>query len=134
MHGRPERPLLVKCTFDRWNKRISFASARNCSYDLLRNRVRSIVPCLLDAQHSMRRSSNVFPSMPLPMQSHTGMTMARSPISQQRRTLLKQFNTSKQARTIHRYRLQRLFFPGGALVVSVSLCESLSRWIMMGRA
>ncbi|KAG2150275.1 uncharacterized protein EDB93DRAFT_342312 [Suillus bovinus] len=39
MHVRPDRPLVVKCAFDRWNKRISFASARNCSYELLRNRV-----------------------------------------------------------------------------------------------
>ncbi|KAG1728086.1 hypothetical protein EDB19DRAFT_168367 [Suillus lakei] len=39
MHPRPDRPLVVKCAFDRWNKRISFASARNCSYELLRNRV-----------------------------------------------------------------------------------------------
>ncbi|KIJ20721.1 hypothetical protein PAXINDRAFT_174193 [Paxillus involutus ATCC 200175] len=39
MCARPDRPLVVKCTFDRWNKRISFASARNCSYDLLRNKI-----------------------------------------------------------------------------------------------
>ncbi|KAF9221473.1 hypothetical protein BS17DRAFT_785470 [Gyrodon lividus] len=39
MYARPDRPLVVKCTFDRWNKRISFASARNCSYDLLRNKI-----------------------------------------------------------------------------------------------
>ncbi|KAF9245358.1 hypothetical protein BU15DRAFT_85673 [Melanogaster broomeanus] len=39
MYPRPDRPLVVKCTFDRWNKRISFASARNCSYDLLRNKI-----------------------------------------------------------------------------------------------
>ncbi|KAJ7625539.1 hypothetical protein FB45DRAFT_68258 [Roridomyces roridus] len=36
---RPDRPLVVKCTFDRWNKRITFSSARNCSYDLLRHKV-----------------------------------------------------------------------------------------------
>ncbi|KAJ7017714.1 hypothetical protein C8F04DRAFT_970323 [Mycena alexandri] len=39
MDGRPDRPLLVKCTFDRWKKRITFTSARNCSYDLLRHKV-----------------------------------------------------------------------------------------------
>ncbi|KAI6008983.1 hypothetical protein EDC04DRAFT_2871431 [Pisolithus marmoratus] len=39
MHSRPDKPLLVKCAFDSWNKRISFASARNCSYDLLRERI-----------------------------------------------------------------------------------------------
>ncbi|KAJ7091564.1 hypothetical protein B0H15DRAFT_906686 [Mycena belliarum] len=39
MDRRPDRPLVVKCTFDRWNKRITFSSARNCSYDLLRHRV-----------------------------------------------------------------------------------------------
>lgn len=39
MHSRPDKPLLVKCAFDGWNKRISFASARNCSYDLLRERI-----------------------------------------------------------------------------------------------
>jgi hypothetical protein len=39
MNGRPDRPLVVKCTFDRWNKKITFSSARNCSYDLLKNKV-----------------------------------------------------------------------------------------------
>ncbi|KAF7977582.1 hypothetical protein HWV62_3170 [Athelia sp. TMB] len=39
MNNRPDRPLVVKCTFDRWNKRITFSSARNCSYDLLKNKV-----------------------------------------------------------------------------------------------
>jgi hypothetical protein len=39
MDKRPDRPLVVKCTFDRWNKRITFNSARNCSYDLLRHKV-----------------------------------------------------------------------------------------------
>ncbi|KAJ6581877.1 hypothetical protein B0H19DRAFT_1116820 [Mycena capillaripes] len=39
MDKRPDRPLVVKCTFDRWNKRITFSSARNCSYDLLRHKV-----------------------------------------------------------------------------------------------
>ncbi|KAK7025051.1 hypothetical protein R3P38DRAFT_2708071 [Favolaschia claudopus] len=34
-----DRELVVKCTFDRWNKRITFKSARNCSYDVLRHRV-----------------------------------------------------------------------------------------------
>ncbi|EIN09598.1 hypothetical protein PUNSTDRAFT_86034 [Punctularia strigosozonata HHB-11173 SS5] len=37
--ARPDRPLVVKCTFDKWNKRISFSSARNCSYHLLRSKV-----------------------------------------------------------------------------------------------
>ncbi|KAK0189054.1 hypothetical protein F5146DRAFT_1057778 [Armillaria mellea] len=39
MHSRPDRPLIVKCTFDRWNKRITFASSRNCTYILLRHKV-----------------------------------------------------------------------------------------------
>ncbi|KAH0836543.1 hypothetical protein J3R83DRAFT_8216 [Lanmaoa asiatica] len=39
MYVRPDRPLVVKCTFDRWNKHISFASAKNCSYDLLKNKI-----------------------------------------------------------------------------------------------
>ncbi|KIK08918.1 hypothetical protein K443DRAFT_671967 [Laccaria amethystina LaAM-08-1] len=39
MHSRPDRPLIVKCTFDKWHKRITFSSARNCSYDLLRHKV-----------------------------------------------------------------------------------------------
>ncbi|KAJ7734533.1 hypothetical protein B0H14DRAFT_2995705 [Mycena olivaceomarginata] len=34
-----DRELVVKCTFDRWKKRITFGSARNCSYDVLRHRV-----------------------------------------------------------------------------------------------
>lgn len=39
MSARPDRPLIVKATFDRYNKRITFSSARNCSYDLLRRKV-----------------------------------------------------------------------------------------------
>ncbi|EJD07260.1 uncharacterized protein FOMMEDRAFT_137648 [Fomitiporia mediterranea MF3/22] len=39
MSTRPDRPLIVKATFDRYNKRITFSSARNCSYDLLRTKV-----------------------------------------------------------------------------------------------
>nr|GAT46432.1 predicted protein [Mycena chlorophos] len=39
MNQRPERPLVVKCQFDGSSKRITFTSARNCSYDLLRHRV-----------------------------------------------------------------------------------------------
>ncbi|KAF8967728.1 hypothetical protein BDZ97DRAFT_1802982 [Flammula alnicola] len=35
----PDRPLIVKCTFDKWHKRITFSSARNCSYNLLRRKV-----------------------------------------------------------------------------------------------
>ncbi|KAJ7066389.1 hypothetical protein C8F01DRAFT_1052447 [Mycena amicta] len=37
--SRPDRPLIVKCSFDGSNKRITFTSARNCGYDLLRHRV-----------------------------------------------------------------------------------------------
>ncbi|KAF8519029.1 hypothetical protein BU17DRAFT_48255 [Hysterangium stoloniferum] len=36
---RPDKPLVIKCTFDQRMKRITFASSRNCSYDLLRARV-----------------------------------------------------------------------------------------------
>ncbi|KAF8159565.1 hypothetical protein B0H34DRAFT_703960 [Crassisporium funariophilum] len=39
MYSPPDRPLIVKCTFDKWHKRITFSSARNCSYDLLRRKV-----------------------------------------------------------------------------------------------
>jgi hypothetical protein len=39
MNNLPDRPLVVKCTFDKWHKRITFNSARNCSYDLLRRKV-----------------------------------------------------------------------------------------------
>ncbi|KAH9479475.1 ZZ-type zinc finger-containing protein P35G2.11c [Psilocybe cubensis] len=39
MYHPPDRPLIVKCTFDKWHKRITFSSARNCSYDLLRRKV-----------------------------------------------------------------------------------------------
>lgn len=42
MHSRPDRPLIVKCTFDKWHKRITFSSARNCSYDLLRHKVSAL--------------------------------------------------------------------------------------------
>ncbi|PVF94534.1 hypothetical protein CPB86DRAFT_808508 [Serendipita vermifera] len=37
--GRPDKQLIVKCTFDRSMRRITFASAQNCSFDLLRTRV-----------------------------------------------------------------------------------------------
>ncbi|KAJ3516934.1 hypothetical protein NLJ89_g803 [Agrocybe chaxingu] len=39
MYSPPDKPLIVKCTFDKWHKRINFSSARNCSYDLLRSKV-----------------------------------------------------------------------------------------------
>ncbi|KAG6381486.1 hypothetical protein JVT61DRAFT_67 [Boletus reticuloceps] len=39
MYVRPDRPLVVKCTFDRSNKHINFASAKNCCYDLLKNKI-----------------------------------------------------------------------------------------------
>lgn len=37
--ARPNKPLIVKCTFDRSMRRITFASAQNCSFDLLKTRV-----------------------------------------------------------------------------------------------
>ena len=43
MSIRPDRPLVVKATFDRYNKRITFSSARNCSYNLLRQKVSSLL-------------------------------------------------------------------------------------------
>ncbi|KIY49919.1 hypothetical protein FISHEDRAFT_40273, partial [Fistulina hepatica ATCC 64428] len=39
MLSLPDKPLVVKCAFDRWHKRISFASARNCSFVVLRRKV-----------------------------------------------------------------------------------------------
>ncbi|EIW79145.1 hypothetical protein CONPUDRAFT_145278 [Coniophora puteana RWD-64-598 SS2] len=39
MQNRPDRPLVVKCSFDRRSKRISFQSARHCSYEVLRRKV-----------------------------------------------------------------------------------------------
>lgn len=39
IHARPDKPLVVKCAFDKWTKRVTFSSCRNCSYDLLRARV-----------------------------------------------------------------------------------------------
>ncbi|KAH6916066.1 hypothetical protein BKA70DRAFT_1368348 [Coprinopsis sp. MPI-PUGE-AT-0042] len=35
----PDRPLVVKCTFDKGSKKINFNSARNCSYQILKERV-----------------------------------------------------------------------------------------------
>lgn len=81
---RPDKPLVVKCTYENSTKRITFSSTRNCSYDLLRQRVsllarRTLVNnrgvcarirlpgssylCLIeDADHHISpvRSSNVF--------------------------------------------------------------------------
>ena len=45
MNNRPDKPLVVKCTFDRSSKKISFSSARNCSYDLLKTKVSYINGC-----------------------------------------------------------------------------------------
>ncbi|GLB41855.1 putative protein with zinc-binding domain, present in Dystrophin, CREB-binding protein [Lyophyllum shimeji] len=39
MYNRPDRPLVVKCSLDTWNKKITFSSARNCTYDVLRRKV-----------------------------------------------------------------------------------------------
>jgi hypothetical protein len=39
MNDRPDRPLVVKCTHERKSKKISFASARNCTYELLKQKV-----------------------------------------------------------------------------------------------
>ncbi|KAL1696785.1 hypothetical protein GGG16DRAFT_85260 [Schizophyllum commune] len=39
MQDRPDKPLVVKCAFDTWHKRISFNSARNCTYNVLRRKV-----------------------------------------------------------------------------------------------
>ena len=39
MYSPPDKPLIVKCTFDKWHKRITFNSARNCSYEVLRQKV-----------------------------------------------------------------------------------------------
>ncbi|KAG6909329.1 hypothetical protein DXG01_000929 [Tephrocybe rancida] len=39
MNHRTGRQLVVKCSLDSWNKKITFDSARNCTYDLLRNKV-----------------------------------------------------------------------------------------------
>ena len=36
-----DSPLIVKCTFDKWHKSISFSSARNCSHEVLRHKVLS---------------------------------------------------------------------------------------------
>ncbi|PFH51867.1 hypothetical protein AMATHDRAFT_84931 [Amanita thiersii Skay4041] len=35
----PDKPLIIRCAFNRKNKKISFHSARNCTYSLLRARV-----------------------------------------------------------------------------------------------
>jgi hypothetical protein len=35
----PDRPLVVKCTFDKSHKKIIFQSVRNCSYDVLKRKV-----------------------------------------------------------------------------------------------
>ena len=42
-----DSPLIVKCTFDRWHKRITFSSARNCSHEVLRHKVLSFDYLLL---------------------------------------------------------------------------------------
>ncbi|OCH91479.1 hypothetical protein OBBRIDRAFT_775021 [Obba rivulosa] len=37
--SRPDKPLVVKCTYERQNKRITFSSTRICRYELLRQRI-----------------------------------------------------------------------------------------------
>ncbi|RDB23655.1 hypothetical protein Hypma_009170 [Hypsizygus marmoreus] len=39
MYNRPDRPLIVKCSLDTWNKKITFSSARNCTFEVLRHKV-----------------------------------------------------------------------------------------------
>ncbi|KAG5647512.1 hypothetical protein DXG03_009449 [Asterophora parasitica] len=39
MHNRPDRPLVVKCSLDNWNRKITFASTRNCTFEVLRHKV-----------------------------------------------------------------------------------------------
>ncbi|KAG6902594.1 hypothetical protein C0995_014601 [Termitomyces sp. Mi166 len=39
MNNRTSRQLVVKCSLDSWNKKITFDSARNCTYELLRRKV-----------------------------------------------------------------------------------------------
>ncbi|KAG6821486.1 hypothetical protein H0H93_010210 [Arthromyces matolae] len=39
MNNRTSRQLVVKCAFDTRNKKITFDSARNCTYDVLRRKV-----------------------------------------------------------------------------------------------
>ena len=86
MYNRPDRPLIVKCTFDRWNKRITFSSARNCTYDLLRHKAilpsHSIISTISN-YWCIYRSNNAFHSMLLPTQLPTKTMTGRSPTSQQ---------------------------------------------------
>ncbi|EMD39291.1 hypothetical protein CERSUDRAFT_112939 [Gelatoporia subvermispora B] len=37
--ARPDKPLVVKCTYEQQNKRITFSSTRICNYELLRQRI-----------------------------------------------------------------------------------------------
>ncbi|KAJ2915481.1 hypothetical protein MD484_g4936, partial [Candolleomyces efflorescens] len=39
MTNRPDRPLVVRCTFDKAHKKITFSSSQNCSFDLLRHKI-----------------------------------------------------------------------------------------------
>ncbi|KAG6869213.1 hypothetical protein C0993_009076 [Termitomyces sp. T159_Od127] len=39
MNNRTSRQLVVKCSLDSWNKKITFDSARNCTYELLRQKI-----------------------------------------------------------------------------------------------
>lgn len=55
-----DRELVVKCTFDRWKKRITFGSARNCSYDVLRHRVRPLSATLSLESHIVIQVEQAF--------------------------------------------------------------------------
>ncbi|RXW23967.1 hypothetical protein EST38_g1863 [Candolleomyces aberdarensis] len=39
MSNRPDRPLVVKCTFDKSHKKITFSSSQNCSFELLKHKI-----------------------------------------------------------------------------------------------
>jgi hypothetical protein len=43
MTNRPDRPLVVRCTFDKAHKKITFSSSQNCSFDLLKHKVKLLV-------------------------------------------------------------------------------------------
>jgi hypothetical protein len=35
----PDKPLVVKCNYSGWTQKLSFRSARNCTYDMLQEKV-----------------------------------------------------------------------------------------------
>jgi hypothetical protein len=76
---RGDIPLVVKCTFDRSMRRITFQSAQTCTYELLRARVSTNEVMLhgIGPEADLIRLKNASPSLRAHSLYHTQTTMRK---------------------------------------------------------